>query len=939
MAPGEASHAQQMHQMLGVLQQYWGYNTFRPPQDQVILNALVGNDSLVVMATGGGKSICYQVPPLVTGLPCVVVSPLIALMEDQVAALTARGVSAAFLGSAQSSAEVKRKAWAGEYQLLYITPELATGNTAALQQLHATRRIGLIAIDEAHCVSEWGHDFRPSYRQLGVLRQALPGVPIMAVTATATQRVQQDILNQLGMGRPGQPQLRQWVMSFQRTNLQLSVSLKNGTAAANNLAGLVADAKAAEARGVRLEATLVYAQTTKEVDELAAYLQQQGVSAVKYHAKLPVRERNQAHRAFQCDDACVMVASLAFGMGIDKPNIRRIIHYGITSSLEAYYQQAGRAGRDGLPAHCSLLWTPQDFMTQDFIKGAGSLSGWSSDSHKRGMDSLRAYTSSGGCRHAALVNYFQPGTLPQEGPCTGGCDNCKRRADAAAAAAASGTQLAPGMSAGETDVTEAAKLLVATVKAMKHYGLNKSVAVLRGSKAKGVEQWMREAAAADGSALYGAGSSRSEDWWKGLGAVLLGEGFLASQSKTNNHSGASFSIVTVTAKGAQLLAGRPARLCLLLPAHLEAEDARQRQREQREAAEQQRREAVQQAKHEEAAEREVLLAELKRARKATADALGQAPDVLVNDLTLNSLLELRPATQQQLELVSGFGQAALQHFAAPLLQAGESAEQVATAREKPIQVSTVLGYLAEAAAGAGASPGGCSSLLLQRLQQEAELSGSAGCEVALWRIAGALHCQAAAGLSGLKRARPDDSYGQIKAAAGLPGLKRALPDDSYGQIKVVAAMQCFKLLPGPADFEEQQMVQQPTQQVQRSAALSKLLPVPSSSSQRLYAMWSVGVPLAALGSMGGLNMQLQAVLGALADMAAAGYPTDLQQLAAAAQLTEAAARSIAAAISSQGEAGIGAVKQALDPHQLVMQHLQYVLALGQQQTQQTQQAS
>eukprot|EP00775_Hariotina_reticulata_P009775 gene9775-9932_t len=817
-------------QMRQVLQSYWGYPAFREPQEAVINNALTGGDGLVVMATGGGKSLCYQVPPLVNDTICIVVSPLIALMEDQVAALTARGIRAAMLGSAQTSAEVKRRAWAGEYQLIYITPELAATNITGLQQLHSTSRIGLIAVDEAHCVSEWGHDFRPSFRQLGQLRKALPDVPLMAVTATATDRVRKDIITQLGMGSTGGPTLRQWVMSFQRTNLHLSVIMKNGTGAASNLAALVRECQEHQGRGQQLEPTLIYAQTTKEVDELCAHLQSKGVPAVKYHAKLSVAERSTAHRAFQRDDAAVMVASLAFGMGIDKPNIRRIIHFGIPSSLEAYYQQAGRAGRDGLPARCCLMWTPQDFNVQDLIKGASQLSGWNLDSHMRGMAALRAYTCSGECRHACLVNFFQPNALSAEGPCVAGCDNCTR------------------------------------------------------SKAKGVEHWMQQLPGPGGTLLHGAGSSRSEEWWKGLAGVLLGQGYIQSQSKTNP-AGASYSVYVVTAKGQQLLSQPLQPLPVLLPVHMDREETRQRQRE---AAEQQRaaaRVAVQQQRDEVAAETQALLQRLKEARKATADVLQQAPDVLVNDFTLNQLLELRPATIDELQLVSGFGQEALKHFSQPLLQGarcfaddalyqqlldaqvlsqpkgaaaaaldrwelGETAEMIASNRDKAIQVGTVLGYLADTLAAAGALPTGCRQQQLLQLQQEAGLAGSSSAEALMWRIVAGISSHRAAALGALKRVMPEEvSYGQIKVVAALmalqavPGLS---PDSSAQQ----------QQQPGTACDEEDD-VDLPCVPVQRNPALERLLQLPGATARSLHARWRAGVPLTVLGTLDGLNMQAE----------------------------------------------------------------------------------
>ncbi|EFJ47726.1 hypothetical protein VOLCADRAFT_117801 [Volvox carteri f. nagariensis] len=308
---------------LDILEEYWGYSQFRFCQEQVINNILEGNDCLVVMPTGGGKSICYQIPPLVLDRVCIVVSPLISLMEDQVAALNARRLSAAFLGSAQNSRQVKDDAWTGKYQFLYLTPELATSSGPALASLHKRRGIALVAIDEAHCVSEWGHDFRPDYRRLGTLRDALPGVPIVALTATATPRVREDIVRNLGMHRGA----GRFVESFERTNLHFAVRQKTSVAEAASELKEAAARNRGQRGGVKrckplalavlqVPSTLIYALTTKEVDEIATYLNQPTVlngRAGRYHAKMTPKERREAHTAFMRDDLDVLVASVAYG--------------------------------------------------------------------------------------------------------------------------------------------------------------------------------------------------------------------------------------------------------------------------------------------------------------------------------------------------------------------------------------------------------------------------------------------------------------------------------------------------------------------------------------------------------------------------------------------------------------------------------------------------
>ncbi|MEW5298656.1 MAG: hypothetical protein WDW36_001750 [Sanguina aurantia] len=384
--------------MLEVLKKYWGYSSFRACQSDVIKSALKGEDNLVVMATGAGKSMCYQLPALLSGKVCIVVSPLISLMEDQVAALNARGISAAFLGSAQTDYKIKRDAWAGRYKFVYLTPELAVMSLDRLTQLHQSNQgIGLIAVDEAHCVWEWGQDFRPEYLQLGLfkdsvaqwVKKGLPHVPIMAVTATATKAVQAEIISALKLGTS----TRVSVESFERNNLAFKVqSMPNSTGFKAALAGLV---KRRQLGGV-LDPTLIYTSTTKGVDDIVAWLNSllppnsKGVAvAGAYHAKLSAEQRRAAHTLFLRDDHEIMVATVAYGMGIDKPNIRNLYHFGIPATLEAYYQQAGRAGRDGLPSACTLFWGHGDIATLDAIKEPGSLTPVGRERYITGINTMQ----------------------------------------------------------------------------------------------------------------------------------------------------------------------------------------------------------------------------------------------------------------------------------------------------------------------------------------------------------------------------------------------------------------------------------------------------------------------------------------------------------------------------------------------------------------------
>ncbi|KXZ49836.1 hypothetical protein GPECTOR_19g287 [Gonium pectorale] len=566
-----------------VLLEYWGYSKFRLCQEDVINTLLNGGDSLVVMPTGGGKSVCYQIPPLVLDRVCIVVSPLISLMEDQVAALTTRRIPAAFLGSAQSSRQVKDDAWAGKYLFVYMTPELATASGAALAALHARRGIALVAIDEAHCVSEWGHDFRPDYRRLGVLRDSLPDVPMVALTATATPRVRDDIVRNLRL----RPNAKCFVESFERTNLHFSVQQKSS----------IVDA-AAELVAARRSAGQVL-----------------NGRAGRYHAKLSQTERRDSHAAFMRDDLDVLVASVAYGMGIDKPNVRTIMHWGVPASLEAYYQQAGRAGRDGGKSRCVLFWSPGDAITLSRIKESEGLSAEGRANFQEAMSKMQSYCNSTGCRHAHLVNFFTENALPAQ-----------------------------------------ARLLMSAVCGLGNkFGLNRYVQLLRGSKTKDLAPWMLEAThAISGEKLHGAGTSRSDSWWKGLGGLLAAEGLVQYYSKGD------YQVLRVSDEGARWLHSREPLMKELPPALQEEETRAYREAMARQRA---------QAATAEATELEALRRALRDERKRVADRLGHnAPDTLVNDLTLDSLARLRPQESHHLRLVDGMGQAAIEQFGEPLMK-------------------------------------------------------------------------------------------------------------------------------------------------------------------------------------------------------------------------------------------------------------------------------
>jgi ATP-dependent DNA helicase RecQ len=331
-----------------VLRKYWGYEQFRPLQGRIVESIIGGNDVAVVMPTGGGKSLCYQLPAVVSGQTAIVVSPLIALMADQAAQLAEMGIPAAALNSQIAWAEqqdLMRRATRGEFRLLYVSPErLLRGDF--FDFLHRVP-LAFFAIDEAHCISEWGHEFRPEYRQLSRLRDEFPDRPIAAFTASATQRVRHDLLRQLKLREP-----HKYIASFHRKNLNYQVKLCSGDSQ-NRLLLAAMEVYAGST-------AIIYAPTIARVGETVAFLGKNGIQAVPYHGRMENEERTRNQEIWMSDEVRVLVGTIAFGLGINKPSVRAVIHLALPKSIEQYYQEAGRAGRDGEPADCALLWQTRD---------------------------------------------------------------------------------------------------------------------------------------------------------------------------------------------------------------------------------------------------------------------------------------------------------------------------------------------------------------------------------------------------------------------------------------------------------------------------------------------------------------------------------------------------------------------------------------------------
>ena len=588
---------------LAALKKHFGYAAFRPLQEEIVRDALAGRDVFALMPTGGGKSLCFQLPALLRNGLTIVISPLISLMKDQVDALQASGVAATFLNSALDGTQARsrlRGLYNGEFRLLYVAPERLM--LESFIEKVKEWKITQIAIDEAHCISEWGHDFRPEYRELVRLREILPDVPIMALTATATERVRGDVLQQLKLRDP-----QCYIASFDRPNLTYRVVPKSSPY----------DQLLEFLENRPNDSGIVYCASRKTADSVAAKLNADGVATKPYHAGLEAKERAQNQEMFLRDDVRVVSATIAFGMGINKPNVRFVVHYDLPKNIESYYQETGRAGRDGLPGECVLL-----FSASDVVKQTRFIEEKSESEARIAREQLRQmvhYAETRECRRTTLLRYFAE-ERPDES--CNGCDNC--------------------LNPRETfDGTVAAQKFLSCVLRVQQksgfaFGLNHIVEVLTGADTEPIRQRRHNELS-----TYGIGREIKRDAWQALGRELLRLGLVEVAP-------GKFATLQVTDDGRAALRERTP---ITLTKQIEKPAARTKQRAGEIECD------------------ETLFTLLRGVRRTLADERNVPAYVIFSDVALREMARSYPTTPAEFRRIPGVGEQKLRDFADVFLAA------------------------------------------------------------------------------------------------------------------------------------------------------------------------------------------------------------------------------------------------------------------------------
>ncbi|MGW1681244.1 DNA helicase RecQ [Saccharopolyspora sp. NPDC002376] len=595
-----------------VLQRVFGYDSFRGEQQEIVEHVVEGGDALVLMPTGGGKSLCYQIPALVRPGVGIVVSPLIALMQDQVDALKELGVRAGFLNSTQSyeqRRDTEQAFVAGELDLLYLAPERL--NLDSTLELLDRGEVSLFAIDEAHCVAQWGHDFRPDYLNLSVLHQRWPSVPRIALTATATPATRSEIATRLEL-----TEARHFVADFDRPNIQYRIVPKN-------------DPRKQLLQFLRTEhagdAGIIYRLSRAEVERTAEFLVANGIDALPYHAGLDKQVRAKHQARFLREEGLVMVATIAFGMGIDKPDVRFVAHLDLPKSVEGYYQETGRAGRDGLPSTAWMAYGLQDVVQQRKLIDLSDGDEAHRRMQSRHLDSMLALCETVSCRRTQLLAYFGQ-DHPED------CQNCD-------------TCLTPPES---WDGTVAAQKLLSTVVRLdrernQRFGAGQIIDILRGKKTPKVEQFRH-----DSLSVFGVGSDLSDNEWRGVIRQLLAQRLISVEG--------DYGTLVLTETSGEVLRREDPRQVLL-------------RTEAKRVASTTRAKAAKQPTQEMPAEAEPVFQKLRAWRLATAREEGKAPFIIFHDSTLRQIAAAQPSTLNELGSISGIGEQKLNKYGQAVLDA------------------------------------------------------------------------------------------------------------------------------------------------------------------------------------------------------------------------------------------------------------------------------